>query len=280
MPEKDRGRKDHILPRGYLDGFTNPKGFLQVFHIKEGRWFPGATADVAWERGFYDYSENITPDQTADDAFKEYEGKFPELRRDLIVSNFANWRLHLDFLIRYINMFRVRSKLYREHVLQGFEDQPPMVIDKITENAPHPKIPGKFATKIKLKPMAQTGEALKTSYADLSISKMRADMLEVPKPFFTFDWCLRTTNNPNKPVITADDAIRLEGVSIDRPFEHFQSRIYFPLCWQACLVGGPDTLLPNTKPYSPSRLSELRGKYLRSDCRFAYSPVIVSDIPA
>jgi hypothetical protein len=275
MAEQPRNRKDHIVPQGYLDGFTNAKGLLQVFHIGERRWFPESTADVAWERGFYDYSEGVNPDQTADEAFREYEGEFPELRRELIASHFATWRSHLDFLLRYINMFRVRSKLYREHVLQSLEQQPPIVLTEILERKPSPTVPGTELIKASFKSMEQTGEDLKSAFNDLSISKMRADMLEVPKPFFEFNWCLRTTNDPNKPVITADEPIRFEGASIDRPFEHFHSRIHFPLCWQACLIGGPTTLLPKTKVFSPSKLNELRGNYLRADCRFAYSPVAI-----
>jgi hypothetical protein len=138
MPQQQRSRRDHILPQGYLDGFTGTNGLLQVFNIKEQSWFPAKTANVAAIRGFYDYSEDANPDQTADQAFQEFEDKFPNLRRELIASNFANWRSHLDFLIRYINMFRVRSELFRQHVLQGLEETPPMVVDQVLENETAP----------------------------------------------------------------------------------------------------------------------------------------------
>jgi hypothetical protein len=280
MPQQQRSRRDHILPQGYLDGFTGTNGLLQVFNIKEQSWFPAKTANVAAIRGFYDYSEDANPDQTADQAFQEFEDKFPNLRRELIASTFANWRSHLDFLIRYINMFRVRSELFRQHVLQSLEETPPMVVDQVMETKPHPTDPGRVMQKVSVKPMEQTGEQRKTVYTNLSISKMRADMREVPKFFFDFDWCLRYTTDPNKPIITADDAIRLElaDPSPDKALKHFQTQLYFPLCWQACLIGSPGHLMPKTKAFSPSRLGELRGKYLRSDCRFAYSPVIVSDL--
>jgi hypothetical protein len=198
-------------------------------------------------------------------------------RRELIASNFANWRKHLDFLLRYINMFRVRSELFRDHAFQSFAQQPPMVVGEIQENAPHPKIPGQTATKVKLNPMPQTGEALKTAYNDLSISKMRADMMAVPPWFYEFDWCLRFAKDPNKPVITADEPIRFEGVDLskERALGHFCTRLFFPLCSQACLIGGPDTLMPKTKAYSLSRLSELQHKYLGSASRFAYSPIVL-----
>jgi hypothetical protein len=229
MPEKEKGRKDHILPVGYLEGLTDTQGLLQVFHIKEPKWFPKKPNGVGYKPGFYDDSEGVKPDQTADQAFREYEVQFPEVRREMIASNFSDWRKHLDFLLRYINMFRVRSELFRDHVFQSFAQQPPMVVAEIHENVPHPKIPGKTATRIKLDPMPQTGAVLQTTYNNLSISKMRADLLEVPKFFFDFDWCLRYTTDPNKPVITADDAIRLElgDASPEEALKHFDTHLYF-----------------------------------------------------
>jgi hypothetical protein len=275
MPQQERNRRDHILPQGYLDGFTSPHGLLQVFDIKERRWFPAKPAKVAAIRGFYDYSEDANPDETADQAFQEFENKFPNLRRELIASNFANWRSHLDFLIRYVNMFRVRSELFREHVLQALEQTPPMVVDQVLETKPHPTDPARVMQNVSVKPMEQTGEARKSVFTNLSISKMRADMREVPKFFFDFEWSLRYTKDQTKPVITADDAIRFEGPELraGEPLTNSDIRLYFPLCWQACLIASPGKLLPYTKSYSPSRLGELRGKYLASLCRFSYSPV-------
>jgi hypothetical protein len=276
MADQARNRKDHILPQGYLEGFTGANGLLQVFHIKERRSFPANTANVAAIRGFYDYSEDANPDQTVDQAFREFEDKFPDLRRELVASGFADWRTHLGFLLRYINMFRVRSELFREHVLQALDETPPMVVDQVLKTEPHPTDPGMIRQQVSVKPMEQTGEQRKTVYNNLTISKMRADLREVPKFFFEFNWCLRYTKDPNKPVITADDAIRLE-LANDSPgaLQNFQTCLYFPLCWQACLIGSPRPLVPKTKSFSPYRLAELRGKYLESRCRFAYSPVLI-----
>jgi hypothetical protein len=72
---------------------------------------------VAAIRGFYDYSPGSTPDQTADQAFKEFEDKFPNVRRELVAGNFSGWRSHLEFLLRYAQMLRARSELFRHQVL-------------------------------------------------------------------------------------------------------------------------------------------------------------------
>jgi hypothetical protein len=83
-----------------------------------------------------------------------------------------------------------------------------MVVDQVLETHPHPTEPGRVIQKVSVKPMEQNGEQRKTVYTNLSISKMRADMLEVPKFFFDFYWCLRYATDPDNPIVTADDAIR------------------------------------------------------------------------
>jgi hypothetical protein len=88
----DRDRLDHILPQGYLDGFSDPRtaGQLSVFDLKREKWFESGTRGVAAQRGFYDYSPKGSPDQTADEAFKKLEGEFPLKRDELVANNFAN----------------------------------------------------------------------------------------------------------------------------------------------------------------------------------------------
>jgi hypothetical protein len=169
----------------------------------------------------------------------------------------------------------VRSPLFREHLLQALEQIPPMVIDEVLERQPHPTKPGMESIKARVKPMPQTGQDLKTAYRDLSISKMRADMQAVPQYFFDLDWCLRFTSDSKRPIITADDAVRLEGPDPTKadPLRHLDTVIYFPICWQACLIGRPHVQMPKTKVFSWARLGELEGKYLASLCRFGYSPV-------
>jgi hypothetical protein len=171
-------------------------------------------------------------------------------------------------------MFRVRSELFREDVLQALEHTPPMVVDQVLETKPHPTDPARVMQNVSVKPIEQTGEERKTVFTNLSISKCVPICARFPS-FFDFEWSLRYTKDQRKTVITADDAIRFEGPDLraGEPFTNCEIRLYFPLCWQACLIVSPGKLLPYTKSYSPSRLGELRGRYLTSLCRFSYSPV-------
>jgi hypothetical protein len=79
------------LPQGYLEGFTGPDGFLEVFDITEKRWFRSKPDGVAAIRGYFDYSPGAKADETADQAFKEYEDKFPNLHRELLATK--DWKI-------------------------------------------------------------------------------------------------------------------------------------------------------------------------------------------
>lgn|SRR5579864_6971468 len=99
--ETPRARLDHLLPQGYLDGFTDPlvPVQLRVYDIQRQRWFESGMARVAAIKGFHDYSPGSDPDETADESFKEFESAFPRVVRDLVATNFSRWREHLEFLL-------------------------------------------------------------------------------------------------------------------------------------------------------------------------------------
>src|SRR5262249_6042850 len=52
--EPPKGRLDHLIPQGYLDGFTDPStpGQIAVFDIGNQRWFESGTPRIAAIRGF------------------------------------------------------------------------------------------------------------------------------------------------------------------------------------------------------------------------------------
>ena len=121
----DRDRLDHILPQGYLEGFSDPnvKGQLSVFDLKREKWFESGTARIGAQRAYYDYSPGANPDQTADEAFKKLEDDFPARRDELIESGFAAWREYLDLFLSFAQMLRARSEVYRDQSLIGAQSQ-------------------------------------------------------------------------------------------------------------------------------------------------------------
>jgi hypothetical protein len=277
-PQKvpDRNRLDHILPRGYLDGFTIPskEGRLWVFNIEERRWFESSPASVAAAHGFYDYSEGTNPDATADEAFAEFEHNFPTLRRKLVACNFVGWTKHRDFLVRYSQMLRARSNLFREEVLKEAHNATFLKVDEVLETRPSATRPGEMEFRVKYSHFeAQSKPHL---FKNLSITKMRSEIAKGAGEFAGWHWCLRFTADVTMPLITGDNAVSLIGFgppSRKEAMKHPGTIFVLPICWQACLMGSPSKFDTETEAIHPTMLSELHRLYLNeARCRFVYSP--------
>jgi hypothetical protein len=277
-PQKaSRNRLDHILPQGYLDGFTIPskEGRLWVLNIERRNWFESSPSTVAAERAFYDYSEGSEPDATADQAFAEFERNFPPLRRELVATKFSGWGKHCDFLVRYSQMLRARSELFRQEVLK---EACSASFLKVEEVLPTTTNPGKTGSGVQVKysdleieNSAQRDELLK----NLSITKMRMEIEKGAGEFVGWRWHLRLTEDVSKPVITSDNAVALIGFghsSREEAMAHEDTLFVFPICWQACLVGSRQSF-DEVAAIPPMMLADLHRLYLNeADCRFAYSP--------
>src|SRR5258708_8562425 len=75
-------------------------------------WSERSPREIGYRHGFYDYATIEAGLETADNAFAELERTYPVVRRELISSNFKNWKDHRDFLLRYAQMMRARSLLF------------------------------------------------------------------------------------------------------------------------------------------------------------------------
>jgi hypothetical protein len=276
---QDRNRLDHILPRAYLEGFTIPskEERLCVFDIEQRRWLETGTGNVAASHGFYDYSLGGQPDATADQAFNEFEDNFPPLRRDLLATNFSCWTKHRDFLIRYSQMLRARSTLFREQVLKQADSSTFLTLGEVLQTRPSVDRPGEIDVQYRysdLKP--ETDERRNALFKNLSITEMRAEIAKGAGEFTGWHWCLRFTMDVANPLITSDNAVGLIGFgppSLAEAMKHPESLFVFPLCWQACLIGSPRRFDVETDAIAPSLLGEFQRLYLNeNDCRFAYSP--------
>jgi hypothetical protein len=177
---RQRNRLDHILPQGYLEGFTNPRhaGNLSVYDCKRGMWFDSGTRGVSADRGFYDYPEGTNPPQTADTVFRKLESKFPGLRRQLVANGFSGWERHLDFLLTFAQMLRARSRLFREHVIAVGQNTTMGRIDKITP-VPSKNRPGELDTEIKFTPIGKGAERDR-ALRNKSIMDMCAEIAKGP----------------------------------------------------------------------------------------------------
>ena len=283
---RNRNRLDHVLPQGYLEGFISPsaQGQLCVFDRQEKRWFASGTAGVGAIKGFYDYTEGSEPDQTADQAFAELEAKFPAVRRALVASDFSDWTKQFEFLLAFAQMLRARSSLFREQSLAQGRQLTVLRIEEIVPPEPSKTEPGKFVTPIKYAPYvpadATAHEALLRNKA---ITDMRTEIAKRAAWMFEMHWSLRLTQNPGDPFVTGDTPVVMEGrtTAQEEALRDRETLIFFPICWQACLVGSPAKFDRETDILSPSDLKKLRNLYSKSAVRFIFSPTQVDlDIPA
>jgi hypothetical protein len=96
-----------------------------------------------------------------------------------------------------------------------------------------------------------------------------------------FNWALRYTNAPADPFVTGPQPVITEGKVEGRGFvdamKHPDTLIWFPLCWQACLVGSIRRFDEGTLEAPPSLLAHVRGLFRRSTSGFLISPHKLSD---
>lgn len=274
----DRNQLDHILPRGYLEGFTIPdtKERLHVFNIERRTWFETSIGNVAAENGYYDYALDGEPDETADQAFSEFEANFPPFRREMAASQFSMWTKHRDFLVRYAQMLRARSTLFREHILKDLGNATFMQLGEELERRPSLTRPGEFEFKYRYSEFKPHNEQHRGGFfKNISITKMRQEITRGACDFASWHWCLRFTTDVTKPFVTSDNAVGLMGPapSLAEAMAHPDTLFLFPFCWQACLLGSPRKFDVETDAIDQALRAELQRLYLNENsCRFAYSP--------
>jgi hypothetical protein len=261
-----------------LEGFTIPskEGRLWVFDIERRNWFESSPGNVAAERAFYDYSESSEPDATADQAFREFETSFPPLRRELVASKFSGWTRHREFLVRYSQMLRARSNLFRQEVLKEANNATFLKVEEVLQTRPNPDKPGETEIQIRYSDFDMQNNAHRAAFfKNMSITKMRMEIGKGAGEFAGWHWGLRFTGDVTKPVITGDNAVALVGFghsSREEAVKDQDTLFIFPICWQACLIGRR-VKIDETDAFQPTDLSDLYPLYLNeSGCRFAYSP--------
>jgi Protein of unknown function (DUF4238) len=260
-----RGRLDHLLPQGYLEGFTNPStpGRLSVFSIERQRWFESTPRKVAAINGFYDYSPDSASDQTADQAFKEFEDRFPNVRRELVASGFSGWQSHLDFLLRYAQMLRARSELFREQTVTNARQQRIVRVKEVLNE-----------TTLSYEELTETVEEREKIFRNMAITTMRREIAKGAALFSALHWCLRMAPAVTDPVVTGDDAVLVQHKTptLEAALTDANTLVFFPICRHACLIGSPAKFNLETEAFDFRDQKVLQSRYVKGECRFAYSP--------
>jgi hypothetical protein len=269
-----RGRKDHYLPRGYLRGFIDPankdlaKPFWH-FDIESATWTMESPGSVGWERGMYDYHPGTNVLEHPDATFERFEREFPLVREHLLRRNFKGWvRQHRSFLLEYAQMMRARSPLFLQQQTAQNENTQVMTVTSVG--------PGNQVTVDTLNPYPPSAHFIRNR----TITAMREEIQKGVDWMENFNWCLRYTHNVADPFVTGTQPITVEGRypnSDDAPVleEALKDRntiIWFPLCWQACLVGAIDRFDEGTAEAEPSLISHVRGMFRRPSIGYVISP--------
>jgi hypothetical protein len=250
--------------RGFVDpvrwGLQQPLWHLDV---PNNIWSERSPAEVGYRYGFYDYASAEIGLETADDAFAELESRYPRIRRSLIEQQFGNWREHLDFLLRYAQMMRARSLLFFEGQEAEWSKAKGWIVEEV--------LPDGKSIKVK----SMTPEPLPAAFIrNRTIVEMREEVKKGAAWLKTLNWCLRYSDSPASPFIISEIPFVCRGRSSDlaEALQDSETLLFFPLCWQACLIGSRQFFDKETDRFGRADMHTTQKMYRDCAKLFVLSP--------
>lgn len=232
MPQqRTKGRKDHLLPQGYLRGFIAPQSAdsprpLWHYDVRAGTWSPKSTREVGWKKGFYDLAGTAEDIEHPDDLFARFEREFPIIRASLAKQLYRNFVKHRPFLLGFVQMMRARSPLFFDQQFAYLSSLRGATITAIDGNTV-------TVDSLELRPFPSN------TVRNGVIRRMGEEIKKGPDWLDTMNWCLRYTTNPANGFITGSQPLTVVGPSQDLPtaLRQSQTLLFFPISWQACMIG-------------------------------------------
>jgi hypothetical protein len=218
---------------------------------------------VRYRQGFYDYTTSEIGFETADTAFGELERIFPKVRRVLIERNFEHWEDQRDFLLRYVQMMRTRSLLFFEHQHAQGRNFKAWVIEEIS--------PDRKSVKVR----SMTPEPLPDAFIrNWTITEMRAEIQNGAAWLSDFNWALRYCDSPATPFGISELPFISYGhhSQLADALQDPETLLFFPLCWQACLIGSGQFFEVQTDKFGDEDMRTLRKMYRQRAKLFLLSP--------
>jgi hypothetical protein len=272
---KQRGRKDHYVQQGYLRGFIEPARSdldkpLWHYDLEAKLWTEKSPGEVGWERGFYDYADANVHLEHPDVTFAQFEREFPLIREHMLGRSFKGWvKQHRSFLLGYMQMMRARSPLFIQQQTQQNRNLRGATVTAVG--------PGNQVTvdSLELRPFPEN------VVRNAVIGQMRQEISKGPDWMLDFNWCLRYTKSPADPFITGMHPLLLEGPAamLEEAMKHPDTLIWFPICWQACLVGSLRRFDEGTFEAHRWVLDHERELFTRSSSGYVISPQKLFDGP-
>jgi hypothetical protein len=261
-------RRDHYIPQAYLRGFIDPtrEGLPQplwYFDKINEMWSARSPREVGYRHGFYDYTVAEIGAETADMAFAELERAFPKVRKELVRKNFKNWKDHLDFLLRYVQMMRARSLLFFENQRREGRNLRAWRIEEVS------------ADRMSVRVRSMSPELLPESFIkNWTITNMRSEIAKGAAWLPDFNWALRTCESPALPFVASELPFTATGPRADvtEALRDPETLLFFPLCWQACLIGSRQYFRVENDRFDTEDMRRFAKMYRDSASLFVISP--------
>lgn len=263
-------RRDHYIPRGYLRGFVDParEGYprpLWCFDIAHNKWKSCSPKEVGHRKGFYDYVGvgKALEQESADDAFIRLENDYPNACREILANGFARWSEHEELFLSFMQMMRARSLLFREQKKEAGKNLLAWEIEEVYHDR----------NALKLKSMAPSPVS-STFVRNRAITEMRQEIEKGAAWLNDFNWTLRYVDSVKDPCIISEVPFIAMGptANIEEAIKHPETKLIFPLCWQACLIGRLQPFDLKTDKFASGELQGIRQAYRETAKLFVLSP--------
>jgi hypothetical protein len=264
----DRNRRDHYLPQSYLRGFidparTNHQRPLWHFDVPNTIWSERSLREIGYRQGFYDLATTESGGESADRTFAELERNYPAVRQSLISGNFENWLVHRDFLLRYAQMIRARGLLFFDQKYAEGKNLRAWVIEAIS--------PDRKSVKVR----SMTPEPLPDNFIkNRTLVEMRGEIQKGAAWLNDFNWALRYCTSAADPFVISEIPFMASGpcASAEDAMRHPETLLFFPLCWQACLIGSRQFFHEQIGVFLQDDMRKARTMYREKAGLFILSP--------
>lgn len=220
----------------------------------------------------YDFSNDAIEAEHADVTFKKMEDQFPSMIEAIRTADFAEWKEHLNFLLTYMQMIRVRSPQFL--VEQG-QELAEATVATVT-SADHTE------NKLTYDNVRRLSE---DEVHDFTLAKMREEFKKGATWMAEFHWQIRTTFDPKNPVTTSEAPLFVKGIKPNPEramtmeiLTDAGSEVWFPLCWEAALVGRIEPFDSDWVSFDPKDLNVLRHVVAEMAPQYLISPQIVDGV--
>ena len=261
-----KNRRDHYLPRGYLKGFIDAsreceERRLWCFNVKYKSWSQRSTKEVGCSEGFYDYAGSGSG--TVESVFLKLENAYPLICAQMVADGFKQWAQHLDLLLSYMQMMSSRSLLFFERMHRIGKNLKVAVVEEVLSDG-----------KVNLS--SASSSPSEDLIRNWSLSQMCEEIMRGAPELLDFDWALRFCDSPTDPFVVSESPVALQGfrqgATLEEAFQHPDSLLYFPLCWQACLVGSRRPFNVKMERFASDDTQRCRRMYRESAKLFLISP--------